>query len=203
MDNNSPTNTPLPSTNCYNKPNITTIIDEPQPSTSGYKHTAQSSLNQHPSFTQLKVYRKANKTPINILDGPKKDFNEKALPKVSRLSGILQKIHLKKTKEICDEIRVMDLTSFDIQGQVESLTAQIFLDNRYIIEGGIVNEPEGERTDFFKLISYGLHIPKYPKNKGITEAYVKEFKPKEIIVSVVKENLGSQTFNLTLNIKRG
>lgn len=162
---------PLPWKSCFKKQK--TSIEEFSP------------LKSEQSFsTQFKPSRIRGGKPIDLFNGPKQEFTEKKLPKVSRLTGVMQKLELKKTKEMCEIINAVQFTSSDIQCQVENISAHIFRENRIRIEGAMI-EPDGERTDFFKQIYYGLKIPKFPKIEGVTEAYEKKFKPKEINKSVL------------------
>ncbi|CAO1393778.1 unnamed protein product [Diamesa serratosioi] len=166
---------------------------EPQSSTSGYKAARTPIVGDKPSpfifeaskvpaaskvraERQLKSSTKAIKLQTNIFDGPKKVFTTETLPKVSRLSTVMDKVELKKTKEICEKIVAIQITKEDVQCQVEHLTANIFCDNLYLV-GEDLSNCRGEQTNFLRRIVKGLREPKFLKRGPLGADVAKTLDP--------------------------
>lgn len=165
---------------------VPTIKLEPEPLTSGSACKKQKlSAPKKPRQTKANNVKKQ----ADLFDGPKKDFTEDTLTKVSRLSTVIEEVGDKKTRELCDKIRAMELTTMDVKCQVDNIVANIFVKNRTSSEEGFVDR-EGEMPEFMNIIAKGLKTPKYYKRKITIEELAKQVEPefKEETSEEVKED---------------
>lgn len=190
------TNIPMPAFNIMTSSEFS--FKTPQATTMEYESTSGSTLKKQKLTTPIDVQpvpkktRKPRQTKASIkkqtdlFDGPKKDFTEDTLPKVSRLSTIIEEVGDKKTRELCDKIRAMELTTIDVKCQVDNIVANIFVKNRISSEEGFVDR-EGEMPEFMEIIAKGLKTPKYYKRKITIEELAKQVEPELKGESSVKE----------------
>ncbi|CAO1393499.1 unnamed protein product [Diamesa serratosioi] len=200
---------PQPSTSGY-KPKV----EDPPPSTSGYKPKVEepqpsTSDNKPKVATSVIETRASKKANMNIIqnkmfDGPKKTFTIETLPKVSRLTTVLQKIELKKTKEICDKIITIQITKEDVQCQVEHLTAHLFCENMLLV-GVDLSSYRGKRNMFLNRIESGLKQPKFLKRGPLGADVAKTLDPnaKAVEGEAVKEPEAEQSLEKVYDTANG
>ncbi|CAO1390801.1 unnamed protein product [Diamesa tonsa] len=155
--------------NCevLNVPDSSSSINSMSPTVSSSNQSGHNQL-----ITDIKIElssipkpkRKKNKKENNIFCGPKKNFTEDTLPKVSRLSSVLEKVQLKRKSELCKKAIGMAFGTKDVHCHVVNLLANIFRDNRIRMDGKFIM-PEGEMPSFMKMIMDGLKTPRYAKRK--------------------------------------
>lgn len=114
----------------------------------------------------------------NFFDGPKQAFTSENLPKVSNFSSVVEQVEHKKSLELCAKLRLLELTSKDVQCHSGNIKAKICHDNICRTEGGFFY-PEGEKSEYLKNIVAGLKTPKYSPSKITLEEIRKQIELEE------------------------
>ena len=165
--------------NCDVSDSSSSIHSEPPKVSSSNQHLTIADIDQlirdltrEPSPLPKPKSKKKKKTN-DIFCGPKKNFSEDTLSKVSRLSSVLEKVQLKRKQDLYNKVIGMAFGTRDVQCHVTNLLANIFRENRIRIDGRFIM-PEGEMPGYMKMILNGLKTPKYAKRKISLHELVKE-----------------------------